>query len=84
MVYYDGFDPFDLDEQQFEQSDSDNDLGETDSGKKTSFGFGPHPKFSGGDEKYALNQRRNGDYTVMHCGGVFSKFRISRAFGRKL
>ena len=56
MVYYDAFDPFDLDEQQFEQSDSDNDLGETDSGKKTSFGFGPHPKFSRGDEKYALNE----------------------------
>ena len=56
MVYYDAFDPFDLDEQQFEQSDSDDDLGETDSGKKTSFGFGPHPKFSRGDEKYALNE----------------------------
>ena len=56
MVYYDAFDPFDPDEQQFEQSDSDDDLGETDSGKKTSFGFGPHPKFSRGDEKYALNE----------------------------
>ena len=56
MVYYDAFDPFDPDEQQFEQSDSDDDLGETDSGKKTSFGFGPHPKFSRGDEKYALNK----------------------------
>ena len=56
VVYYDAFDPFDLDEQQFEQSDSDDDLGETDSGKKTSFGFGPHPKFSRGDEKYALNE----------------------------
>ena len=29
-------------------------------------------------------QRRNGDYAVMHCGGVFFKFRISRAFGKKL
>ena len=56
MVYYDAFDPFDPDEQQFEQSDSDDDLGETDSGKKTSFGFGPHTKFSRGDEKYALNE----------------------------
>ena len=56
MVYYDAFDPFDPDEQQFEQSDSDDDLGETDSEKKTSFGFGPHPKFSRGDEKYALNE----------------------------
>ena len=56
MVYYDAFDTFDPDEQQFEQSDSDDDLGETDSGKKTSFGFGPHPKFSRGDKKYALNE----------------------------
>ena len=39
MVYCDAFDPFDLDEQQFEQSDSDVDLGETDSGKKPVLGL---------------------------------------------
>lgn len=49
MVYYDAFDQFDPDEQQFGESDSDDDLGETVSGKKICFGFGPHPKFSRGD-----------------------------------
>ena len=56
MGCYDAFDLHDLDEEEFDHSESEDDIGGTSSGSKTSLGFGPHPKFSRGDEKYALNE----------------------------
>ena len=56
MGCYDAFDLHDLDEEEFDHSESEDNIGGTSSGSKTSLGFGPPPKFSRGDEKYSLNE----------------------------
>ena len=56
MGCYDAFDLHDQDEEEFDHSESEDDIGGTSSGSKTSLGFVPHLKFSRGDEKYALNE----------------------------
>ena len=46
MGFYDAFDLFDPDEEEFDHSESDDDVSGISSGSKTSLGFGPHQKFS--------------------------------------
>ena len=53
---YDAFDLHDLNEEEFDHSESEDDVGGISSGSKTSLGFGLHQKFSTGDEKYSLNE----------------------------
>ena len=58
VAYYDAFDIFDNDEEQFEKTDDSAHVDEinVDETNKSSFEFGPHPKFSRGDEMYTLDK----------------------------
>lgn len=58
VAYYDAFDLFEYDEEKFEQTD-DSVPEDHAENKSRSIEFGPHPKFSRGDEKYTLDREFN-------------------------
>ena len=53
MVCYEAFDDFDSDGTQYDPPDSENELHDASKNKST-IEFGPHQKFSRGDEKYTI------------------------------
>ena len=54
MVYYDAFDDLDSEGALYDGTDSEDELCDVSENKSSSFEFGPHRKFSRGDEKYTI------------------------------
>ena len=54
MVYYDAFDDLDSEGALYDGTDSEDELCDVSENKSSNFEFGPHRKFSRGDEKYTI------------------------------